>query len=124
MRGLKECSREIGMAIRQLRKAPGITAIAVLSLALGIGANTAIFTLIESALLRPIPVKHAEQLRLLTWLGRGGGWVAPNLGYVSPTYGWIYEQRETSDGGLTHTDFSPPFYKQFLRNNTVFESLF
>jgi predicted permease len=110
--------------MRQLRKSPGFTAVAVLSLALGIGANTAIFTLIESTLLRPIPVRHAEQLRLVTWLGRGGGWVAPNLGYVSPTYGWIYEQRETPDGGLTHTDFSPPFYRQFLHDNTVFDSLF
>jgi predicted permease len=121
---LEDFRRDIGFAIRQLRKAPGFTAVAVFSLALGIGANTAIFTLIESTLLRPIPVKHAEQLRLVTWFGRGGGWVAPNLGYVSPTYGWIYEQRETPDGGLTHTDYSPPFYKQFLHDNTVFDSLF
>lgn len=124
VRWLEDFQKDLRFAIRQLRRTPGFTAVAVLSLALGIGANTAIFTLIESTLLRPIPVKHAEELRLVTWLGRGGGWVAPNLGYVSPTYGWIYEQRETADGGLTHTDFSPPFYKQFLRDNTVFESLF
>ncbi len=124
VRWFEDFLKDLHFAIRQLCKAPGFTAVAVFSLALGIGANSAIFTLIESTLLRPIPVKHAEQLRLLTWLGRGGGWVAPNLGYVSPTYGWIYEQRETPDGGLTHTDFSPPFYRQFLRNNTVFESLF
>ena len=116
--------QDISFAIRQLRKAPGFTAVAVLSLALGIGANTAIFTLIESTLLRPIPVKHAEQLRLLTWLGRGGGWVAPNLGYVSPTFGSIYEQRETEGGGLIHTDFSPTVYRAFRRANTSFESLF
>ncbi len=124
VRWLEDFLRDIRFATRQICKAPGFTAVAVLSLALGIGANTAIFTLIESTLLRPIAVKHAEQLRLVTWLGRGGGWVAPNLGYVSPTYGWIYEQRETSDGGLTHTDFSPPFYQQFLRDNTVFDSVF
>jgi predicted permease len=124
VRWFEDFLKDIRFAIRQLRKAPGFTAVAVFSLAIGIGANTAIFTLIESTLLRPIPVNHAEQLRLVTWLGRGGGWVAPNLGYVSPTYGWIYEQRETSDGGLTHTDFSPPFYQHFLRENTVFDSLF
>jgi hypothetical protein len=95
---LTECSREIGLAIRQLRKAPGITAAAVLSLALGIGANTAVFTLIESTLLRPIPVKHSERLRLLTWLEPPGGWVAPRLGYRSPTFGTVYEQREAPGG--------------------------
>jgi putative ABC transport system permease protein len=87
VRWLEEFLKDIRFAIRQLQKSPGFNAAAVLSLALGIGANTAILTLIESTLLRPIPVKHGEQLRLLTWLGRGGGWVAPNLGYVSPTYG-------------------------------------
>jgi predicted permease len=124
IRWLEDFLKDLRFALRQLAKAPGFTAVAVFSLALGIGANTAIFTLIESTLLRPIPVKHAEQLRLVTWQERGGGWVAPNLGYFSPTYGWLYEQRETPDGGLTHTDFSPPFYRQFLRDNTVFESLF
>ncbi|MEP6960724.1 MAG: ABC transporter permease [Acidobacteriota bacterium] len=124
VRWLEDFLKDIRFAIRQLRKVPGFTAVAVFSLALGIGANTAIFTLIESTLLRPIAVQHAEQLRLVTWSGRGDGWVAPNLGYVSPTYGWIYEQRAAPDGGLTHTDFSPPFYRQFLHDNTVFESLF
>ena len=121
---LDEFLKDSGFAIRQLRKAPGFTAVAVLSLALGIGANTAIFTLIESTLLRPIPAKHAEQLRLLTWLGRGGGWVAPNLGYMSPTFGSIYEQRETEGGGLIHTDFSPGVYREFRRQNTMFETMF
>ena len=97
---------------------------AVLSLALGIGANTAIFTLIESTLLRPIPVKHPERLRLLTWREQWGGWVAPNLGYLSPALGTIYEQRETPDGGLMHAEFSPSLYREFQHRNTVFESLF
>ncbi len=96
----------------------------MLSLALGIGANTAIFTLIESTLLQPIPAKHASQLRLLTWLGRGGGWVAPNLGYMSPAFGSIYEQRETEGGGLIHTDFSPGVYREFRRQNKWFETMF
>ncbi len=124
VRWLEDFRNDVGYSIRQLRKAPGFTAVAVFSLALGIGANTAILTLIESTLLRPIPVKHADELRLVTWSERGGGWVAPNLGYVSPTYGWLYEQRETSDGGLTHTDFAPPVYQQFLHDNKVFDSLF
>ena len=49
-------------ALRQLRKSPGMAVLAILSLALGIGANTAIFTVIESVLLRPLPYAHSDRL--------------------------------------------------------------
>ena len=121
---LEDCRKDMGLAIRQLRKARGFTAVVVLSLALGIGANTAIFTLIESALLRPIAVRHPDRLRLLTWHERRRGWVPPLIGSLSPTFGTIYEQRPTPDGGILHTDFTPRIYREFLRDRDVFESLF
>lgn len=62
---VETCLRDIRFGLRILRKSPGFTATAILTLALGIGASTAIFTIIDSVLFRPLPVPNGDQLTVL-----------------------------------------------------------
>lgn len=59
---------DLRLALRQMRKAPGMALLAIVTLVLGIGANAGIFTIIESVLLRPLPYAHSDRL---TFIGRG-----------------------------------------------------
>ncbi len=75
-----EClQQDVRFGLRQLRKSPGFTAIAVLTLALGIGANTAVFSIVYSALLQPLPYRDAARLMVLNE-------TTPNVGVVSVSY--------------------------------------
>jgi predicted permease len=68
--------QDLRYAIRALRSSPAFAAVAILSLALGIGANTAIFSLIDSVILKTLPVSHPEQLLQVT-IGKDGYYTNP-----------------------------------------------
>jgi hypothetical protein len=92
---------DIRYAGRTLRKSPAFVAVAVLSIALGVGANTAIFTLVDQVLLRQLPVTRPHELVLLTVRGTqyGSGW---------------------GDGN----ELSYPMYEDFRGHNDVFSGMF
>lgn len=85
-------------SLRSLRKSPVFLAVAVLSLALGIGANTAIFTLIQQLLLQPLPVRNPEELVMLAGRGKhyGGNNGPDRLSY--PMYAKIRDQNQVFSG--------------------------
>jgi predicted permease len=75
---LESIMQDIRFAFRQMRKAPGFTLTAVLTLALGIGANTVIYTLVDSIMLRPLPYKQQDRLMRITGTTFDGlpkGWI-------------------------------------------------
>jgi predicted permease len=94
---LENFLRDVSFSARLLRKSPGFTAVALLTLALGVGANTAVFSLINGLLLRPLPAPHAEELAVL---------------------------RMEEGGSQPRYDFCTPFFRSLEARHDVFADVF
>jgi predicted permease len=92
--------QDVRLAVRALVATPVVTAVAVLSLALGIGANTAIFTLVNSVILRTLPVSDPQQLAILS--GRRNSGARPAFSYA--TFDQIRRHGQAFDGALAFSN--------------------
>ena len=93
---------DLKFALRQLLKSPGFAAVAILSLALGIGANTAVFSVMNAVLLATLPVQNPHELVVFNWLAE------ENVGPPSSS-GW--RQQEPGSKKTTSTSFSFPAFE-------------
>lgn len=98
LRWIEDLVQDLRYGVRQLRRNPGFTVVAVLTLALGIGANTAVFSLLDGLVLRPLPVPHPEQL--------------------------VRFGVHASDLDPSVLRLSLPMFREISRNQTVFSSTF
>jgi predicted permease len=119
-RGLRladELGADVRYALRQLRRNPTFAIVAIGTLAIAVGANTAIFSLVDAVLIKTLPIHSPQELRQLSW-------IAPNDG--TSVWGSVWyngSTRETGDGRLVATSFSYPACDALRRGSTSFRSV-
>jgi putative ABC transport system permease protein len=102
---MQSLMQDLRFSLRQIRRSPGFMVTAVLTLALGVGANTAIFSLLDQALLRSLPVRAPEQLVVLS--ATGDAW----------------DGHSSNNGAGVEKSFSYPMYQDLRDRGTPFDGL-
>src|SRR6188474_3878624 len=106
--------RDLRLAARMLLQAKGWTLVVLISLTLGIGANTALFSAINGLLLKPIPVNDPDRLVRLRFAGRN------DMATNSSDYG---TSNRDANGQQMRATFSYPMFQQFVADNTTLTDL-
>src|SRR5271170_4339693 len=102
---MQSLMQDLRFSLRQIRRSPGFLVTAVLTLALGVGANTAIFSLLDQALLRSLPVRAPQQLVILSAPGK------------------MWEGHTGNNGAGVEKSFSYPMYRDLRDRGTAFDGL-
>jgi predicted permease len=110
--------QDLRYSLRMLRKSPGFTAVALLTLAMGIGGNTAIFSLIDGILMRGLPVEDAQHVVVLRWSARKAPDIHSQSGYGDCGRGQLSRNGESSGCSL-----SMPFFNDVGSQVSAFSSV-
>ena len=126
LRFISEFIQDVRYGLRQFRRNPGFTTIAVLTLALGIGANTAIFSVVDAALLRPLPFRNPSGLIVLHEGVPKEGF--PNMGFSPPDFA-VFEHNQRSFSAIgafrvEHVDISGQGEPERVVGSRISASLF
>jgi predicted permease len=111
---IHDTSKDVRYGLRMLRRNPGFTLVAVISLGLAIGANTTVFTLVDAMLLKMLPVKNPQELVLFTWVS--GPKLMARAVWGPPTY--------DQDGRRVSNTFSYAAFRQFQDQHSTLSDLF